>query len=179
MFHIVDDIKIDKKIILDSDVLIHFFKADKISFLTRSFKNEFCILPQVREELCNNEKLIYQIDFLVKVGEIKELDFGSNIQMAYEYAKLIQDRKLGSGESACMLYCKYNKDIVGSSNLKDVHDFCELHKITYLTTMDFLYQLYKKEILTRVQCNSFVKTVKQKKSKLPCSDFDEYLYNLN
>lgn len=41
--------------------------------------------------------------------------FSPSGEMLREYALLTE--KFGSGESACMAYCKFNHDVVGSSNL--------------------------------------------------------------
>ncbi len=32
-------------------------------------------------------------------------------------------RTLGKGESACMMYCKDNQDVLESSNLRDIKDY--------------------------------------------------------
>lgn len=72
------------------------------------------------------------------------------------------------------LYLRFNPDILGSSNLKDIKAYCETHQIKYLTTMDFICEAYRKEILTEEQCNDFVKAVISKGSKLPCKSFYEY-----
>ncbi|MDY9919809.1 MAG: hypothetical protein U2P89_13195 [Proteiniphilum sp.] len=39
-----------------------------------------------------------------------------------------------------MAYCRYRNNVLASSNLKNIVDYCEENKITYFTTMDFLYQ---------------------------------------
>jgi hypothetical protein len=44
----------------------------------------------------------------------------------------------GDGESACIAYVRYSNDIIGSSNLSDVKNYCNLHSIDLLTTMDFV-----------------------------------------
>lgn len=50
-------------------------------------------------------------------------------------------RTLGKGESACMIYCRDNRDVLGSSNLKDIKEYCSKNNITYLTTLDFYIML--------------------------------------
>ena len=74
-----------------------------------------------------------------------------------------------------MAYCRYNRDIIGSSNLKDIHNYCEAHKITYLTTMDFLHRALNKKILSERECDFFIHKVKYKGSKLPFDTISEYL----
>ena len=41
-----------------------------------------------------------------------------------EYARLRNTLLLGKGESACMVHCRDNKDVLGSSNLRDIRDYC-------------------------------------------------------
>jgi hypothetical protein len=90
-----------------------------------------------------------------------------------EYARLI--KTFGKGESACMAYCKFNKDILASSNLKDISIYCEENEITYLTTMDFLAEALNEKQLTEHECNDFIRNVKAVGSKLPVNTIAEYL----
>lgn len=85
--------------------------------------------------------------------------------------------KFGKGESACMVYCRDNNDVLGSSNLKDIKDYCNLHKITYLTTLDFLYYAYIRKKITKKECDSIIHDILSKGSKLP--DIDITLYTPN
>ena len=57
-------------------------------------------------------------------------------------------RTLGKGESACMIYCRDNRDVLGSSSLKDIKEYCSKNNITYLTTLDFLYYAYCRKKMT-------------------------------
>lgn len=73
----------------------------------------------------------------------------------------------GLGESASMVYCKYRNDVLASSNLKDIVDYCEENKITYFTTMDFLYQAMVSQVMAEKECDRFIAEVTSKGSKLP------------
>jgi hypothetical protein len=81
----------------------------------------------------------------------------------------------GKGESACMAYCKFNKGILASSNLKDIAKYCEDNGITYLTTMVFLTEALKANQMTEKECNGFIRNVKTAGSKLPVDTIAEYL----
>ena len=95
--------------------------------------------------------------------------------MMVEYARLLQT--FGKGESACMAYCRYTHNVIGSSNLKDIKEYCEKQQITYLTTIDFLYYAMKRGKMSVEDCEQFVKDVVAKGSKLPTVDFGKYLPN--
>ena len=86
---------------------------------------------------------------------------------------------MGKGESACLVYCRYNKDILASSNLKDILRYCDFHKIEYIKTEDILYEGFKKGVLTESGCDEFINTIKRKGSKFPYDTFREILEKRN
>lgn len=159
------------KIILDADVLIHFSKANMLSSLPNILPEyDHVILSAVYEETISIRRQIdNQIQFMKNMAI---LPFAPTGQMRIEYAKL---RTLyGKGESACMAYCKFTNDVIGSSNLKDIKSYCTEHKITYLTTLDFLYYAHARGKLTKEECDNFIHDVNQNGSKLPSIDITKY-----
>jgi len=161
----------NKKIILDADVIIHFFKAGHLGLLTQIYPNKLYIVKDVFTEVFKGE-LRNQIENSIRMKLIEELDFSKDIKVLSEYAKL---KKLyGPGESACMAFCKFNNDVLASSNLKDIKQYCEENKIQYLTTLDFLNAAYKKGLLNEADCDYFIYNVISKGSKLPVTSIREY-----
>lgn len=151
------------KIVLDADVIIHFAKGDMLSMLPRIFGDyDFVVLDTVYNEI--KEPLKSQLD-----NQVNILKFAPTGEIMREYALLT--KTLGRGESACMVYCRYNHDVIGSSNLKDIKAYCQTHKITYLTTVDFLYHAIQKQLMSIEDATEFIKQVKQKDSRLPDVDF--------
>jgi len=73
-----------------------------------------------------------------------------------------------------MAVAKYKKNIIASSNLKDIKIYCEKNEISYLTTMDILMDAIEKSILTENECDQIIQKVKAKKSKLPVNSISEY-----
>ncbi len=167
--------KIDSLILLDADVISHFISGGQFALLPSTFKNKKVMLDVVATELRATRKFKTYIDNVIGTGFIKEINFQVNRQVMIEYAKLI--KTFGKGESACMAYCKFNKDIFASSNLKDITSYCEANAITYLTTMDFLAEALKEKQLTEQECNDFIRDVKAIGSKLPVNAIAEYLKN--
>ena len=163
------------KIVLDADVIIHFTKAGQFSLLLDIFPEyEYLILDVVYEEVSKQRATKVLIDntlqfFGTRISSIKFSPKGESMK---EYAKLL--RTLGKGESACMVYCRDNNDVLGSSNLRDIKDYCVNNGITYLTTLDFLYYAYMPKKMTKEECDSFIADVVNKDSKLPCVDISEY-----
>ena len=90
-----------------------------------------------------------------------------------EYASLL--RRFGKGESACMAYCKFTNNVIGSSNIKDIKKYCEQHQLVYLTTIDFLYYAIKRGKMTIDDAHQFIDMVQEKGSKLPKTDFNSFI----
>jgi len=163
------------KIVLDSDVVIHFMKGDCFPLLFDIFPEyQYLILDVVYSELSKNPQTKTYIDNISRfmASKIKMVDFIPTGAMMKEYALLL--RTLGKGESACMIYCFDNQDVLGSSNLRDIKDYCESHQITYLTTLNFLYYAYTRKVMTKQECDVFIQQVISKGSKLPVVDISMY-----
>jgi hypothetical protein len=167
--------KTEKLILLDADVISHFINGGQFALLPSIFKNKKVLLNIVATELRALKKFRDYIDNVIRSGFINEINFQGNKEVVIEYAKLI--KTFGKGESACMAYCKFNKDILASSNLKDIVKYCEDNEITYLTTMDFLAEALKANQLTEQECNDFIRNVKTAGSKLPVDTIADYLRN--
>jgi len=83
-------------------------------------------------------------------------------------------KKFGFGESVCMVFCKYNQDVIASSNIKDITEYCCQNGITWITTMDFLWKVLTSKLLTEKECNEFIKRVLDGGSKLPVRSINEF-----
>lgn len=161
------------KIVLDADVIIHFAKGDLLSMLPRIFGDyDFVVLDTVYNEI--KEPLKSQLGNQVNILQnISILKFAPTGEIMREYALLT--KALGRGESACMVYCRYNHDVIGSSNLRDIKAYCQTHKITYLTTVDFLYHAIQKQLMSIADATELIKQVKLKDSRLPDVDFTTFV----
>lgn len=136
----------------------------------------FMVLDVVKKELP-----LFVVSMLQKAisqdKTIVEEMFGKTAGEAKEYARLISrdGMALGRGESACMVYCLYHHDVVGSSNTKDVTAYCEENGITYLTTCDFLYYAIQRGLMTKADADTFISGVRSMGSFPPVVDFDIYV----
>ncbi|MBO7571563.1 MAG: hypothetical protein J6T48_05350 [Bacteroidales bacterium] len=160
------------KVVLDADVLIHFAKGGMLSVLPSILPEfEHIILKPVYDEI---KTIRSQVDNQVNLlKNISLEDFNPQGEMMREYAVLSSN--FGRGESACMAYCKFTNNVIGSSNLKDIKDYCAKEQITYLTTLDFLYYAYKRGKITDAECRQFVSDVISKGSHLPSFDVTSYI----
>ncbi len=161
------------KIVLDADVLFHFYRGGLLATLPQIFNDyKHIVLTPVYDELPLEVKnALNNIISLLKT--IETVEYNPTGKERLEYFSL--KSSFGKGESASMAYCKYHNDVIGSSNLRDIKAYCTDNGITYLTTVDFLYYAIRKSLITVDEANQFIADVKAKGSKLPSVDFSTYL----
>ena len=165
------------KIVLDADVIIHFAKGGKLAMLPKIFPEyQFLVLDVVKREI-PDLLLTILTPLIVKEKTIIEETFGATGAEIKEYARLTATTgmALGRGESACMVYCRYHHDVVGSSNTRDITKYCDEFGITFLTTNDFLYYAIRRGLLTIDEAHAFIKDVISKGSNPPVVDFNTYI----
>jgi predicted nucleic acid-binding protein len=161
-----------RKIVLDADVIIHFSKGEMLSILPKIFPDfDFIILDKVYKEIKYDIKkqLDNQIHYL---KNISVHEFAPKGELFKEYSLLIKN--YGEGESACMAYCKQHKEVIGSSNINDIIDYCKINEITYLSTLDFLIFAIMKKIITPQKADDFIQDVLVKGSILPNIKIETY-----
>lgn len=165
------------KIVLDADVIIHFVKIGQFSLLLDIFPEyQYLILDVVYDEVTVNRATKTQIDNTLNFfgNRIASVKFDPKGESRLEYARLRSSLLLGKGESACMVYCRDNQDVLGSSNLNDIKEYCANNRITYLTTVDFLYYAFIRKKMTKEDVDTFISEVITKGSKLPRVDIEQY-----
>lgn len=86
----------------------------------------------------------------------------------------ILNAKYGYGESLSLVYCKFNNDVIASSNIKDITKYCDENNIQYITTMDFIWQAYITKLMSEDECNTFLRKVINRNSKLPYFRITDY-----
>lgn len=164
------------KILVDADVLIHLFKADKISLLNELYPKRVFMLDIVLSELKENRTIRNNIDSILLFSGIQELQFptSSNPSLFRQFLALKKQIK-GEGESACLVYCKHYSDIIASSNTKDIKPYCEEHRMAYLTTLDILCVAIHKGLLSEEEANLLIKKITHNnESHLCCKSIEEH-----
>lgn len=162
------------RIVLDADVLLHFAKAQRLSMLPEILPEyDHIVLDVVYGEVKSIQRQLgNQID-LIKNISLEQ--FNPRNDMMVEYARL--RKTFGKGESACMAYCKFTHNVVGSSNLKDIKAYCLKEGIIYLTTLDFLYYAFRRHKMSEEDCRQFIIDVQANGSILPMVDITSYIPN--
>jgi hypothetical protein len=168
----------ERIILIDADVVSHFVLAGEANNLKKIFPNNpICLLDKVHAELQRwpSDKLRSEISILIGKKIIRLIEFPEDneiIKKEYLWIKSMLFK--GEGESACLAVARYNKNILASSNLKDIKNYCTTHKIDYLTTMDFLCGALHAGIFDEKRCDAFIKKVLDSRSKLPVKTMREY-----
>jgi len=160
------------KILLDADVVIHFIKAGYQMKLTSIFPNRFVMLDKVKAELLKRKSESLSIENFLSWCKIPVEPMPTDREILREYA--ILKRLRGEGESACMAVARFRNEYIASSNISDIKAYCATHSIKYYTTMDLLVKALENAIMTKVECDIFIKEVKAKGSKLPTNTIEEY-----
>lgn len=171
----------DKILVFDADVLIHFMQAGCFSDLKRIYpNNKKIVLQKVYEEVQVYKESKTMLDSAITVFKFLEIvNFPLSSDMMKEFAHLTSPiMNMGKGESACMSYCKFTDDVVVSSNLKDVGEYCKRHSIGLLSTMDLVLWALENKLWVEEDCDLFIKVVLKKGGRLPCKTISEYLQKL-
>jgi hypothetical protein len=149
-----------KAILIDADVIFHFMANAALPDLSKILHPHPCqILSNVYDEVTLKHLAKAMIDKEIMHGRIKWVDFpNDNLNIKREFAILSQNPLIGAGERACMAVAKFTKNIIASSNFRDIAKYCEQNSIDYLGTLDILYIAHDKEIYTEQQCDSFIAT---------------------
>jgi predicted nucleic acid-binding protein len=163
-------------ILLDADVIIHFFKADKISLLQELFPKRLIMLDKVKEELFNNRTIQKVVENLFTFKVVEELPFPTgNKEIMLEYKRITADPKLGKGESACMAVCRFQQHIIASSNTRDIKPYCEEFGLSYLTTLDILSIAVIKKKLSHAEGQKCIDLILSNNSKLKSNNLENYM----
>lgn len=145
---------LNKKILLDCDVLRHFIKGQSTNKLSSIFPGQLFILDIVESEICRSKSIEPIITSLIDNNHIQRMNFPTGTRFINEYSSLYL--KYGQGESACMAVARHTTDIIGSNNLTDIEEYCRNNNILFLTTMDFLYVANEKGVMTESEVDYFL-----------------------
>lgn len=167
--------KNDKIILIDADVISHFITGGQITLLPKIFPYPIKILDKVYSEISRMPGRKSDVDNLLNFKLMELIPFPEeDLTIKKEYLHIKKLMFKGDGEAACLAVVRYSENILASSNLKDIASYCKMHKITYLTTMDFLCRAIKSNLLSEKNCDEFIQKVLKAGSRLPVKRWKEY-----
>lgn len=158
------------KIVLDTDVVLHFMKGSRLSLLLDIFASEceYVMLSTTYDEIRNRDQKNQIDNHINLLKNLSKVDFNPTGEMRRVYAMLTS--QFGKGESACMAYCQFEHHVIGSNNTRDIREYCNNNGISYLTTGDFLYYAIKRGMITESDAAQLIADARALGSKVP--DFD-------
>lgn len=165
----------DVLILLDADVIIHFYKAERLSLLQELYPGRLRVLDVVLNELLRNPTIKSHVQNLITFQIVKEITFSiANSELFNEFISL-EHTITGDGERACLVYCKYYRNIIASSNTRDILPFCTAHDICFLTTLDLLTIATKRGKVTVDEADQMItKITENEGSYLCCKSIQEH-----
>lgn len=149
--------KTSKIIVIDADVVSHFLEAGEAQHINKIFPYPIKILPQVLTELRRFKRKEKEIEELLRQAIIEPIPFPDSPEIEKEYQYIKGKMFKGDGESACLAFARYSKNIIASSNLRDIKIYCEMHEVAYLTTFDFLCEALKVGLFDANRCDEFIR----------------------
>jgi predicted nucleic acid-binding protein len=159
-------------ILVDADVIIHLFKADKISLLNELYSGRVRIMDIVLSELLANLTINKVVENLFRFKQIEEIKFPQNLYL--EFYK-IKDTVKGKGERATLIYCKHTNNIIASSNTKDIVPYCKENSMSFLTTLDIFTIAIERELMTESEANLCIgKITMNNESYVCCKTIEEH-----
>ncbi len=173
-----------KVILVDADVISHFIATGRIDYLSPILApHTIYVVEQVYDEAAyhpfyDNRK--QELDNWMKNFGILKIPFPSaNKQIRLEYYRLKKESpRFGNGERACMAIARYNKEVIASSNFRDVADYCKKYEIEHLGVLDILTIALRKGIFDAIVCNKFIHDAMIiNEAKFPVSTIEEYKTN--
>lgn len=152
-------------ILVDADVISHFIAAGELIELPNILRpHTVTVLDTVYDEIKRiNSRRQYLDQVIHHFKTIKIIPFPlQNLDIKKEYARIKKDNPLiGDGERACMAVAKYQKDVIASSNFRDIVPYCKANQIRYLGTLDILCIALQKQIFDIDRCNLFIATTRK------------------
>jgi len=162
-------------ILVDADVIIHLYKADKISLLNDLFHSRVRIMDIVLSELLGNLTINKVVENLFRFKQLEEIKFPQSLYL--EFNK-IKDIVKGKGERATLIYCKHNNDIIASSNTKDIVPYCKENRMSYITTLDIFNIAIERNLMTIKEVNLCIgKITMNDESYLCCKSIEDHRKN--
>ncbi len=161
----------EKIVLVDADVISHFIAAGELLMLASILSPYKILIPDlVYVEVSRIKSRKPVLDNVINlVKSISVFPFPQDEEVLKEFALIKKLNPLiGDGERACMAIAKINKDVIASSNFRDIADYCENNNIPFLGTLDILHIALKRNIFDEMRCDNFIEITKQNnKAKYP------------
>lgn len=167
-----------KVILVDADVISHFIASGKLMKInTILAPNHLFVVDMVYKEatrIATRKAIIDQ--WIATTPTTKILFPDKNPLVVKEYYRLKKEKpELDYGERACAAMAKYGREVIASSNFRDIKNYCDENGIEYIGCMDILYIAHQKGIMSEDECNQFIADAKRvNNARLPSNTIASY-----
>jgi len=142
--------------VFDADILSMFAKTDAIHLLKRLFGEKAVMTSKIRDEI--SVPLEYGYTFPLEViSTIKTVPLSN--QALEEYGKLQEDLSLGKGELEAIAYCKTEKSIFATNDIK-ARKFAKREGVSVVSLQAILKALWKKKIKSKEEVRQLLERIK-------------------
>ena len=143
-------------VVFDTDVLSMFAKIDAVDLLKDLFGEKAIITPKIKDEI--SVPLEYGYTFPLKViSTIKSVPLSNEV--LEEYARLQKSLSLGKGELEAIAYCKVEKCIFVTNDIK-AREFAKSEGVSVISLQAVLRALWKAEIKNKEEVRQILERIK-------------------
>lgn len=168
----------ENKIVLDTDVISSFAWVERFDIIIELYSPNIIILDVVKDELIKIRHLFNRVNKYIDSEDIEFIEIDPYSDEGLEYFNLRDNLwTVGSGEAACMAYCRYHNCILGSNNFADILNYCNKFGIQIKTTVEIMLEAYESKLIDfRIGTRIWDKMI-EKRRKLPYRTFQEAIDN--
>ena len=143
-------------VVFDTDALSMFAKIDAVDLLKDLFGEKAIITPKIKDEI--SVPLEYGYTFPLKViSTIKSVPLSNEV--LEEYARLQKSLSLGKGELEAIAYCKVEKCIFVTNDIK-AREFAKSEGVSVISLQAVLRALWKAKIKNKEEVRQILERIK-------------------
>lgn len=160
-------------VVFDTDILSMFAKIDAIYLLKRLFNEKIVITSKIRDEI--SVPLEYGYTFPLKViSTIRTVPLTNHT--LEEYARLQENLSLGKGELEAIAYCKTEKCIFATNDIK-ARQFAKCEGVSVISLQAILRALWKKKIKSKEEVKQILEKIKDTDNLTVSRDVEKAIFD--
>jgi len=160
-------------VVFDTDILSMFAKIDAIYLLKRLFNEKVVITSKIRDEI--SVPLEYGYTFPLKViSTIRTVPLTNHV--LEEYVRLQENLSLGKGELEAIAYCKTEKCIFATNDIK-AREFAKSEGVFVISLQAILRALWKKKISSKKEIKRILERIKEADSLAVSRDVEKAIFD--
>lgn len=145
-------------VVIDSSSLILLAKLNLLDILIENTKHKFVISKLVYEECLAKKESFDSI--IIEERVKRRLITIRHISSKELHNKITKDFNLGKGEAEAIALCAELKLGIITDDKKAINA-CRILKIRFTTVARLIVQLYKRNLLTKIQASSMIKELQK------------------